>query len=109
MLSPPGDTGEAYSTGYSARCRVIKPRSSSSAASIGMVRIQAIALAPVSGFRLRRRFAERIHLRVRVINLPVEPVIFQREDLLQLFTGKRAADRLAAETPSGRRFVDKLN
>src|SRR5262245_35091799 len=34
-----------------------------------------------------------------MINLPVEPVIFQRVDLLQLFSGERAANRLAGEVP----------
>src|SRR5215475_2221887 len=59
--------------------------------------------------RSRRLFAERIHLRDRVINLPVKPVIFQRVDLLQPLPCERAADRLAGEIPRGRRLVDKLN
>ena len=44
-----------------------------------------------------------------MINLPVEPVIFQRENLLQLFPGEWTADRFAAEIPRGRRLVGKLN
>ena len=30
-----------------------------------------------------------------MVDLPVEPVIFQRNDLFQLFTGERTADRFA--------------
>ena len=44
-------------------------------------------------------FAEKIYARVQVIGLPVEPVVFERGDLLKAATGERAGGRDAAKVP----------
>src|SRR5579885_2499689 len=44
-------------------------------------------------------FAEKIDARVRVIGLPVEPVVFKRCKLLKPSTGERAGGRNSIEVP----------